>query len=296
MNNDDFHVVPKNISSVTDLLDSRNISWGAYQEDMPYSGYEGYSWVNQKTKANDYVRKHNPPVIYEVNDTPDRLSQIKNFTMFNQDLKNNKLPQWSFITPNMTDDGHDSSVTVAGQWCGRFIPPLLENKNFMQNTLVLLTFDENENYALENRVLGILLGDAVPSDKVGTTDSNYYNHYSELATVEANWGLPTLGRWDVGANVFDLVAQKTGDTLRPNTKITSANPTHFQNLSYAGPFNDENSYRPFPAPNTSLVRNGRAVAPWIVAAYGHDKSTYYTDTVEIPEGLFPPKGYEVDTS
>lgn len=24
---------------------------------MPYSGFEG-NWVNQKTKANDYVRKH----------------------------------------------------------------------------------------------------------------------------------------------------------------------------------------------------------------------------------------------
>jgi hypothetical protein len=32
----------------------------ADQEDMPYSGFEGFAWVNQKNGANDYVRKHNP--------------------------------------------------------------------------------------------------------------------------------------------------------------------------------------------------------------------------------------------
>jgi hypothetical protein len=40
----------------------------------------------------------------------DRLAKIKNFTMFDRDLKANKLPQWMFITPNMTNDGHDSSI------------------------------------------------------------------------------------------------------------------------------------------------------------------------------------------
>lgn len=32
----------------------------------------------------------------------DRLAKIKNFTMFEEDLANNALPQWMFITPNMS--------------------------------------------------------------------------------------------------------------------------------------------------------------------------------------------------
>ena len=32
----------------------------------------------------------------------DRLAKIKNFTMFERDLANNALPQWMFITPNMS--------------------------------------------------------------------------------------------------------------------------------------------------------------------------------------------------
>ena len=73
----------------------------AYQEDMPYSGFEGFGWVNQASHANDYVRKHNPPVLYNKNtEDTNRLAQIKNLTMFQKDLVENKLPQWMFITPS----------------------------------------------------------------------------------------------------------------------------------------------------------------------------------------------------
>lgn len=58
MDNDYFNQIPSNISSVIDLLEDKGISWGHYQEDMPYSGFEGIAWVNQRNGANDYVRKH----------------------------------------------------------------------------------------------------------------------------------------------------------------------------------------------------------------------------------------------
>lgn len=58
LNGDPFIAVPKNVSTVVDLLEDKKISWGVYQEDMPYSGYQGFSWVNQRTGKNDYVRKH----------------------------------------------------------------------------------------------------------------------------------------------------------------------------------------------------------------------------------------------
>jgi acid phosphatase len=46
---------------------------------------------------------HSPLASYlSITENPDRLSLIKNFTMFHQDLENNKLPQWMFITPNMS--------------------------------------------------------------------------------------------------------------------------------------------------------------------------------------------------
>ena len=152
------------MSTVVDLLEDKGISWGLYQEDMPYSGFQGLAWVNQKNGANDYVRKHkcvdfslqcvsfptqannsgSPAILYNsIVNSPERAAYVKNTTMFYKDLKDNKLPQWMFITPNMTSDAHDTSVTVAGVWLQNFLGPLLEDKNFMQNTLVLITFDEN---------------------------------------------------------------------------------------------------------------------------------------------------------
>jgi acid phosphatase len=60
---------------------------------MPYGGFQGFSWVNQKTGGNDYVRKHNPEVLYNsIAISPDYLTKIKNTTLFYEDLKADKLP------------------------------------------------------------------------------------------------------------------------------------------------------------------------------------------------------------
>jgi acid phosphatase len=118
---------------------------------MPYTGYQGFDYRNQKTGANMYVRKHNPAVLYDsVANKPERLANIKNLTLFQEDLKNDKLPQWMFITPNMTSDGHDTTVTVAGTWTANFLQPLLNNKNFsmcspLASPKYLLTWSSEEH-------------------------------------------------------------------------------------------------------------------------------------------------------
>ncbi|EFX06642.1 acid phosphatase phoa [Grosmannia clavigera kw1407] len=292
MNNDNFNFVDQNITTLMDLLDDRGISWGEYQEDQPYAGFEGFGYVNQKTGANDYVRKHNPAVLYDsVTRFPERAAQIKNLTAFYDDLEDGTLPQWMFITPNMTSDGHDTSVTVAGRWVRNFLEPLLEDRRFMQNTLVLITFDENATYAKKNNILALLLGDAVPKELVGTVDSNYYNHYSEISTAEANWDLPTLGRWDVGANVFQLVADRTGDTIREWNETDFA--AHYFNSSYDGVFNSAPKYGVYPKPALCLVHNERPVSPIVKATWrGSTHSSYYKDTIENNDGLNPPAGYD----
>ncbi|KAF2110064.1 phosphoesterase family-domain-containing protein [Lophiotrema nucula] len=288
INHDDLTAIPSNVSTVVDLLDAKGISWGEYQEDMPYTGFEGFEYINQKTGANDYVRKHNPAVLYDsVADKSDRLANIKNLTLFQEDLKADALPQWMFITPNMTSDGHDTSVTVAGTWTRTFLEPLLNNKNFMKNTLVLVTFDENHTYGLQNRIVGILLGDVIPKDLVGTTDDTYYNHYSEIATVQANWGLDTLGRWDVGANVYKLVAAKTGDQVRKWAGKVPFNQM-FWNVSYAGKLNNANTSVPWPVPNSKLQYAGRKVFDGVKNTWGSlVGQAAYTSALEVPDGLHP---------
>lgn len=78
--------------------------------------------------------------------------------------------------------------------------PLLENENFNINkTLIVLTWDEAENYLIPNHVLAMLLGSAIPDSLVGTTNSTLFSHYSLSKTAEENWDLGSLGKNDVDA-------------------------------------------------------------------------------------------------
>jgi hypothetical protein len=56
---------------------------------------------------------NSPLVSYDsVTSNLDRLAKIKNFTMFDTDLNNNELPQWMFITPNMSKSSWKSSLLL----------------------------------------------------------------------------------------------------------------------------------------------------------------------------------------
>jgi len=199
-----------------------------------------------------------------------------------------------FITPNMQNDGHDTGVTYAGRWLRGWLGPLLANKNFMQNTLVLVTFDENESYPSKNKVWALLLGDAVPKHLVGTTDDHFYTHYSEIATVEANWGLHHLGRWDAGANVYKFVADLTGDPVDDWDGEPEFSNVYY-NLSYAGPFNTnlkDNHEYPSPYLHMAEHKHHRSILPSIFETWKDSPNPhYYEDTIKVNDGLNPPEGY-----
>jgi acid phosphatase len=99
MENDGFQSLPANISTVVDLLDTKGISWAEYQEGLPYAGFQGFNYSNQDNFANNYVRKHNPLILYQsVTNNASRLALIKNFTSWESDYKAKTLPQWSFVS------------------------------------------------------------------------------------------------------------------------------------------------------------------------------------------------------
>ncbi|KAF9555499.1 acid phosphatase [Agrocybe pediades] len=290
MQNDNLNRIPANVSTVVDLLEEKGISWGEYQEGMPETGFQGFQFL-APSGANDYVRKHNPLIIFDsVENSTTRSANIKNFTLFEKDLAENNLPQWIFITPNMTDDGHDTNVTFASSWVHGFLTPLLKNPHFnAEKTLIVLTFDENGTDDEANSIDTVLLGSAVPQHLVGTQDTWFYTHYSGLATVEANWGLHTLGRYDVGANVFSFVAERTGDTLRTLREPPLSET--FLNASYPGIFNTALPSSVMPPPNTRLEVNKRKVLPKVKEIWGAERfqrCSPYTGALEVPSLLNPP--------
>jgi hypothetical protein len=264
LGDDNLYHVPPNISTIVDLLEAKNISWASYQESIPYDGFEGFNFSSVdylNTSAPPYtfyVRKHNPTIFYDsVASVASRLALHRNFNDFAADVNASALPQWMFVTPNMVDDGHDTNVDFAGEWLDYWLLPLLNDTNFNDNrTLILLTFDESETYTVNNHIFALLLGGALPENAHGTVDSTYYTHYSSLSTVEANWGLGSLGRGDTNktlSNVYSFVANATGYT---NLDLTGADiPLTNITLTIPGPLNAQ-YYVPFTAPNTSAVGAG----------------------------------------
>ncbi|KAJ5378023.1 Phosphate-repressible acid phosphatase [Penicillium cataractarum] len=290
MDNDDWHQIPANVSTIADLFDTKGVAWGEYQEGLPYAGYQGFRYP--ESGANDYVRKHNPLVLFDsVTNDAVRPRQIKNFTSFYEDLEHHRLPQHMFITPNMTNDAHDTNITFAGSFVKRFMDPLLKNDYFTKDTLVLITFDETATYLQENRVYSILLGGAVPEHLKGTTDDTFYTHYSVIASLSANWGLPSLGRWDCGANLLKLVADKTG-YVNWDVDLTTIAEKDYFNQTAPGPLSD-NIYSKYssewPIPTTNeRCSAGHGILNTVKKTYAGHKATYnYTSPVpySAPAGI-----------
>ncbi|KAI5459651.1 phosphoesterase family-domain-containing protein [Mariannaea sp. PMI_226] len=282
LQNDGDHQVPANISTLIDLLDAKQISWAQYEEDLP-------SDELQMPDASSYLRKHNPMVIYDsISNNSTRVSQIKNFSGFEQDLANKTLPQWAFFIPNDINDGHDTGLAFAGRWLRGFLEPLLKTDEFVNETLIIVTFDETKNYNVPNKVYTVLLGGAVRASLHNTMDNMYYNHYSALSTVSVNWDLPSLGRWDCDANVFSFVADKVG---YKNTNISYDGL--YWNASYPGPLNSDAEIPGWwPKPNTEAkCATNRGILESIKLTWGTTNGSFnYTNVYPYEESYGPAKG------
>ena len=271
------------MSTVIDLLDTKGISWAEYQEDIPSSGFQGDS-------SGEYVAKHNPLISFDsITNNATRLSRIRSLTDFHDDLSAGNLPQWAFITPNEKNDGHDTGLAYGARWLRGWLEPLLNNTRFTNGTLLVVTFDETKSYDRINRVYTVLLGGAVDPSLRGTTDAMYYSHYSAISSVSANWGLPSLGRWDCGANVFSPVANRTGYA---NTNLSSYDGLRWAE-SYPGPLNDE-APRPgwWPEPATEArCASGKGVLASVVSAWGRSPGSYnYTSVYPYDDSFAATRG------
>lgn len=77
LNSDSFVLVDRNVSTIVDLLEDKGISWGDYNEGLPYTGFEGF-----KYDLGLYERKHNLLARFEsIRLDQSRISRIKNTTM-----------------------------------------------------------------------------------------------------------------------------------------------------------------------------------------------------------------------
>jgi hypothetical protein len=183
--------------TIADSLLAAGLDFKQYAEELP-EGMCPWTLANQKVPGGlgDYARRHVPFLSFrEVQekwcDRVIRVDSSKADNYFERDAKKG-LVAYSFYSPNMNHDGHDTTVKIAGAWVKKFLEDTFPEK-LRQGTLVVVTFDESGGNE-DNRIFALFLGDMVKpaSEQDPRALGQRYTHYSLLRTIEDNFGLEPL--------------------------------------------------------------------------------------------------------
>ena len=167
-------------------------TWRSYEESMPSNC--------DKTSVGNYAVRHNPAAYYTTLKGCAKFDVP--FSKLKGDLSNNRLPAFSFITPNLIDDMHNGTIGDGDKWLSVNLPTILNSREYRSgSTVVFITWDEGEGGAgigtkcainttdVGCRVAAIVIS---PSTKAGTRSKTLFNHYALLGTAEQLLGLRKL--------------------------------------------------------------------------------------------------------
>jgi hypothetical protein len=244
-------VYPSSVGNIGTQLTAAGMTWKAYEQDMGNDANRetaacGHPALNSKDETQDavegdgYATRHDPFVYFEsviANQTycdehvvamgsPSGAmpaDALRGETGLASDLaKAAKTPEFSFITPNLCNDGHDypcenqpsgpSALADIDAFLETWVPKITSSPAFRKNGLLEITFDESDGPQSDassccaetpgpdsplpgitgpggGRIGAVLIS---PFIRPGTVSATPYNHYSSLATFESLLGLPRL--------------------------------------------------------------------------------------------------------
>lgn len=190
--------------TIADRLIAGGLDFKNYAEELP-EGTCPFGVDKQhaaKSKIGDYARKHVPFLSFvEVQekwcDRVVRVDSSKGNSIFGEDslfVRDAKagLVAYSFYSPNMDNDGHNTNLAVAATWLRKFLDQTFSEK-LRKGTLVIVTFDESDHNA-DNKIFTLFLGDMVKeaAQQDPKMLDRHYTHYNLLRMIEDNFGLEPL--------------------------------------------------------------------------------------------------------
>jgi hypothetical protein len=218
-------VYPSGAKTIANQLDDKGLSWRGYMEDMGTPCRHpaiGTTDTTQSARATDqYATRHNPFVYFRsVIDSPTCAKNDVDLQQLPKDIASEKTtPSFSFITPDLCSDGHDTpcidgrpgGLVSIDAFLREWVPRILASPGFATNGMLIITYDEAEgddataccdeptgpNTASPGvrgpgggRIGALVLS---PFAKAGSTSTTPYNHYSFLRSMEDLFGLSHLG-------------------------------------------------------------------------------------------------------
>jgi hypothetical protein len=254
-------VYPPSVENIGTQLSARKLKWKAYEEDMGNNPDReaaacGHPALNAKDETQEaeegdgYATRHDPFVYFQsvidnqtycdahvvalgspTGEMPP--SALRRETGLATDLaKISTTANFSFITPNLCDDGHDypcknqpsgaSALADIDAFLETWVPKITNSPAFRKNGLLEITFDESggpqsdsssccgETAGPDSPLPGITgpgggrIGAVLisPFIKPGTVSTTPYNHYSSLATFESLFDVPLLAEAATTSAIF----------------------------------------------------------------------------------------------
>ena len=230
-------VYPSNVRTLANQLTGKSISWRGYMEDMGKdlsreparcgspgdpSGSGVQDGTQSATAKDQYAARHNPFVYFHsLLDTGLCKKNVVPLTALKSALqKTSTTPRFSFITPNLCNDGHDTNckgkdakgstaggLTSIDHFLSVWIPRIKQSPAFQRDGLIIITTDEASNSDASSccneqpgpnypqpgihgpgggRIGTLVIGHCVGAGRKVKTP---YNHYSLLRTLENLFGV-----------------------------------------------------------------------------------------------------------
>jgi hypothetical protein len=156
----------------------------------------GKSWKSYAESRGDpllYAKRHDPLSYFS--DVVNSSAQMQNLTLlseFSSDLANNVLPNFSFVVPNLLDDGHSGPLQLADSWLQNNIAPLISNAAFQKDGLLIIVFDEAATSDTTNGGGHVAAVNISAKAKKGFQSTTLYQHQSTLRLILEGLGVSKL--------------------------------------------------------------------------------------------------------
>jgi hypothetical protein len=233
-------VYPNNVPTLPGQLEEHGLTWRSYDESMglnktrdggvacahPEIGQpDGAVGVETTPPYDAYATRHDPFVYFNsiTSNDGECKAHVVNLIQLPTDLeKESTTRHYSYITPDLCDDGHEGScpngrpggLPAINKFLETWVPKITASEAFINNGLLIITFDEGEDDS--SSCCGEKPGPASEHPGAGqpgpgtgggdigavllspyiapcTVSSVAYNHYSMLGSIEDLFELPPLG-------------------------------------------------------------------------------------------------------
>jgi hypothetical protein len=187
-------------------FETANIKWRSYQESMVTP------CLLTATSDGLYAPKHDPFLYFtdQQSNTARCADTNVDYSKFAADLAANTY-DYQWITPNLTDDGHDPStdpvaaLKVSDTWLSTEVPKILASEGFKNDGILFITWDEAEgrNGDDADKIPMINLSNRIK--QAGMTSATAFTHSSYTATIEDLLKMPRLATVTASPNLMEFL-------------------------------------------------------------------------------------------